>query len=240
MAIVRLSIIVPVYNEKDTVIPVLERLLALPLPELISREIVVIDDASTDGSGDVIAAFLKRQDSNAPLQFHRHIQNRGKGGSIATALEKVTGDYFIIQDADLELSPADMLPMIELVDTGKAHVVYGSRFLLNGHRFNSLSGIANNFLTWFSNFSFGTRLTDMETCYKLIPVSAMAGITLKEMRFGFEPEITAKLARNKSLMFSEVPVTYEARNSQEGKKIGWKDGVRAVWCIVRYGWLKQS
>ena len=240
MAISRLSIIVPVYNERETIVPVLRKLMDLPLPEGTRKEVVVVDDASTDGSGQVLAEFVESGGYGNQMQFHRHFHNKGKGGSIATALKHISGDYFIIQDADLELDPADMLPMMQLVNDGAADVVYGSRFLNCQPDYKSLSGLANGFLTWFSNVSFGTSLTDMETCYKLIPASAMNDIVIREMRFGFEPEITAKLSRGKKHRFAEVPVRYQARTNTEGKKIGWKDGVRAVWCIIQYGILKKS
>lgn len=240
MGIQRLSIIVPVYNERNTVVPVLKRLQSLPFPDGISVELVVVDDASTDGSHEVIAAFMENGGGLHQMQYHRHFHNKGKGGSIATALQHISGDYFIIQDADLELDPADMMPMIGVVSSGKADVVYGSRFMNQPPDLLSLPGMANAFLTWFSNISFGTDLSDMETCYKLIPAAAMKDIVIREMRFGFEPEITAKLSRNKKLRFAEVPVQYKARNNAEGKKIGWKDGVRAVWCIIQYGIFKKQ
>ncbi|HEX5003664.1 MAG TPA: glycosyltransferase family 2 protein [Bacteroidia bacterium] len=235
MPVGKLSIIVPVYNECETVVPVLKLLEALQLPGTTQKEILVVDDASTDNSTAVIKDYFRQ--SNFPFILIQHSENKGKGGSIITGLGALTGDYFIIQDADLELNPEDIITMVSAVNSNRADVVYGSRFLNGSPAPFSLSKLANTFLTWFSNFSFGTRLTDMETCYKLIPVSAMDNILLKEQRFGFEPEITAKLARNKSLRFFEVPIRYSARTSLEGKKIGWKDGFRAVWCIVKYGWL---
>lgn len=241
MIISRLSIIIPVYNEQDTVVPILEKVLAVNLPAGIKMELVVVDDASTDSSANRVEAFLQCVRLSVPVNFIRHEQNKGKGGAIHTAIKHVNGDYIIIQDADLELDPNDFIRLLEPVLNDRAEVVYGSRFLSNTSGTNSrnLSFLANAFLTSLSNLFFGTRLTDMETCYKLMPVREVKKLILKEERFGFEPEVTAKLARNKSIRFAEVPVTYIARTDLQGKKIGWKDGVRALWCIVKYGILRQ-
>ncbi len=241
MIISRLSIIIPVYNEQETVVPILEKVLAVKLPDGILMELVVVDDASTDASASRVDSFLQRVRLSVPVNFIRHEQNKGKGGAIHTAIKHVKGDYMIIQDADLELDPNDFIQLLKPVVNGNAEVVYGSRFLNNssGKQSRNLSFLANAFLTSLSNLFFGTRLTDMETCYKLMPVPEVKKLILKEERFGFEPEVTAKLARNKNIRFAEVPVTYIARTDLQGKKIGWKDGVRALWCIVKYGILRQ-
>jgi glycosyltransferase involved in cell wall biosynthesis len=241
MIISRLSIIIPVYNEQETVVPILEKVLAVKLPDGILMELVVVDDASTDASASRVESFLQRVRLSVPVNFFRHEQNKGKGGAIHTAIKHVKGDYMIIQDADLELDPNDFIQLLKPVVNGNAEVVYGSRFLNNSsaNQSRNLSFLANAFLTSLSNLFFGTRLTDMETCYKLMPVPEVKKLMLKEERFGFEPEVTAKLARNKNIRFTEVPVTYIARTDLQGKKIGWKDGVRALWCIVKYGILRQ-
>lgn len=240
MLINKLSVIIPVYNEEHTVISVLEKVYNVQLTGGITKEIIIINDASVDGSRKRIEDFISGKKDSC-FRFFNHEINKGKGGSIHTALEKITGDYFIIQDADLELNPEDFNVLLQPVLSNNSDVVFGSRFLQvqqASTRF-SISLAANKFLTLFSNLAFGTRLTDMETCYKLIPAKAMKGITLVEERFGFEPEITAKLARNRSLRITEVPVRYNARTNKQGKKIGWKDGVRAVWCIIKYGLLRK-
>ncbi|MBK6641966.1 MAG: glycosyltransferase family 2 protein [Bacteroidetes bacterium] len=241
MIITRLSIIIPVYNEQETVVPILEKVLAVKLPDGIVMELVVVDDASTDSSATRVEEFLKRVTPDVSVSFIRHKQNKGKGGAIHSAIKHINGEYMIIQDADLELDPNDFMQLLEPVLKGSAEVVYGSRFLNNSSagQIRNLSFMANAFLTALSNISFGTRLTDMETCYKLMPVHAVKKLNLKEERFGFEPEVTAKIARDKTIRFAEVPVTYIARTDLQGKKIGWKDGVRALWCIIRYGILRQ-
>jgi glycosyltransferase involved in cell wall biosynthesis len=241
MKVTRLSIVIPVYNEQETVVPVIEKVVAVRLPDGIEKEIIIVNDASTDQSHSRIESFVDGfRSPGTTIKFITHLENKGKGGAIHTAIHSVNGEYMIIQDADLELDPGDYVHLLGPVLNDKADVVYGSRFLNGTEKSGSglLSVAANKFLTSLSNFSFGTRLTDMETCYKLIPVAAIQALDLKEERFGFEPEITAKLSRNKKLRFKEVPVTYVARTELQGKKIGWSDGIRAVWCIVKYGLLK--
>lgn len=243
MKVNRLSIVIPVYNEQDTVVPVIEKVVAVELPDGIEKEIIIVNDASTDGSHSRIENYVSAFGSQSTtIKFITHLENKGKGGAIHTAIHSVSGDYMIIQDADLELDPGDYVHLLGPVLNDKADVVYGSRFLNGSGKSGSglLSLTANKFLTSLSNFSFGTRLTDMETCYKLIPVASIRALELKEERFGFEPEITAKLSRNKKLRFEEVPVTYIARTELQGKKIGWSDGIRAVWCILKYGILKAK
>ena len=232
----KLSIIIPVYNERATIYQVLEKVSAVELPQGIDSEIIVVNDASTDGSGQEIARYVA--DFPGQINSVAHKENAGKGAGIRTGLQHVTGDYVIIQDADLELDPNEYGLLMMPILNGTCDVVYGSRFLkgkVSGG--SSLSGAANKFLTWLSNVVFRTRLTDMETCYKLVPANWMCAMNLVEDRFGFEPEITAKLAKVPGVKFQEVPITYVARNSEEGKKIGWTDGVRAIWCILKYGWF---
>lgn len=231
----KLSVIIPVYNEAQTIAEVISVLHHLPLINGIEKELIVIDDCSKDESRKVIMERMADL-NNASIRFIRHETNKGKGGAIHTGIKEVSGDYVIIQDADLELVPAEINDLIKVVLDKKADVVYGSRFLNKKIKGGSwVSNRANAFLTFLSNLIFGIKITDMETCYKLIPANVFKSLQLVEQRFGFEPEITAKLAKHKDLKWAEVPITYNARNAEQGKKIGWKDGFRAVWCILKYG-----
>jgi len=234
----KLSIIIPVYNEAKTIAEVLHVMNNLSLINGIEKEIIVVDDCSKDGSNSAIKKALAELSSNFII-LCEHPVNKGKGGAIHTGIKEASGDYTIIQDADLELIPAEINNLLQIVLDKKADVVYGSRFLNKKVSGGSwISNRANAFLTWLSNRVFGIRITDMETCYKLVPTPVFKSLKLVEQRFGFEPEITAKLAKHKNLKWAEVPITYNPRNSEQGKKIGWKDGFRAVWCILKYGWGK--
>lgn len=232
----KLSIIIPVFNEESTIFEVLKIVQELTLINEVEKEIVVVNDCSTDGSKSEIERF-QREYSN--LVFVDQLLNEGKGGAIHNGVRYATGDYVIIQDADLELNPEEINRLIEPVIKGNADVVYGSRFLksskIEGQGY--LSKLANSFLTTLSNLVFRIEITDMETCYKLIPTSVFKTLILQEKRFGFEPEVTAKLAKIRGLKWKEVPISYFPRNTVQGKKIGWKDGVRAAHCIIKYGWL---
>lgn len=231
----KLSIIIPVFNESATIAEVLKIVNDLELIEAIHKEIIVVNDCSTDDSMRIIETTLK-EIGNPAIKFINHAQNKGKGGAIHTGIKEATGEYTIIQDADLELEPKEINNLLAVVITGKADVVYGSRFLNKNQKGGSfLSNFANGFLTRLSNWVFRIKITDMETCYKLVPTPAFKSLTLKEERFGFEPEITAKLAKNRKLKWAEVPITYNPRTEEQGKKIGWKDGFRAIWCILKYG-----
>jgi len=234
----KLSILIPVYNEDETIFKVLQIINDLKLADSIQKEVIVINDSSNDNSKSEIERFLSTNSTDFILV--NHSVNKGKGAAIQTGISKATGDYTIIQDADLELNPSEINTLIEQVQLNKADVVYGSRFLNESKKGGTfLSNSANAFLTWLSNFIFRIKITDMETCYKLVPTNEFKRINLKEQRFGFEPEITAKLAKNRDLIWAEVPISYNARTDEEGKKIGWKDGIRAIWCILYYG-LKKS
>ncbi len=231
----KLSILIPVFNEQSTIYAVLEKVCAVKLNHEISREIIVVNDLSTDDSLGEIRRF--ENDFPGEINVIEHEVNQGKGAGIRTSLQAVSGDYVIVQDADMELNPEEYNILIEPIIKNEATVVYGSRFLNSSPKGSRLSRWANGFLTWLSNFVFRTKLTDMETCYKLVPSAVFQAMILKEDRFGFEPEITAKLAKVSSIQFKEVPITYTPRNIESGKKIGWKDGVRAVYCILKYGWF---
>lgn len=224
----KLSVIVPVYNEEQTIATVVQRLLQLPF----RTEIVIVDDCSTDGTRDVLARLAHFCD----LKIAYHPRNRGKGAAIRTGLPNVTGDIVAIQDADLEYDPQDLIDVIRPLAQGQADVCYGSRFLSQGSQVENSSWIhrcGNRLLTILSNCLTGLRLTDMETCYKAFHRSVIQSVKIQQDRFGFEPEITAKLAR-RGLRFAECPISYHARDWQEGKKIGWKDGLEALACILWY------
>jgi glycosyltransferase involved in cell wall biosynthesis len=229
----KLSIIIPVYNEEKTIYQVLEAVHNIRLQENVEKEIIVVNDASKDGSLREIERF---KNSVRDVQIIDKPVNEGKGAAIQTGIRYASGDYTIIQDADLELNPEEIKLVIAPVLKGEADVVYGSRFLDGKVKSQGLtSRWANWFLTKLSNLVFGIKITDMETCYKLVPTEVFKSLILVEKRFGFEPEITAKLAKVKNLRWKEVPITYKPRSNVQGKKIGWRDGIRAVQCILKYG-----
>jgi glycosyltransferase involved in cell wall biosynthesis len=232
----KLSIVIPVYNEQESIYPLLSKVNSLNLIHNIKKQIIVIDDCSSDSSKAEIERFIK---SFSPLDvvFFSHTENQGKGSAIKTALEYVSGEYIIIQDADLELNPEEINLLLVPVIDQVANVVYGSRFLKGGKREKEmfLNRLANKFFTWLSNLVLRTSLTDMQTCYKLVPTEFLKSIDLVEKRFAFDPEITAKLAKNKSVIFQEVPISYKPRSVQEGKKIRWVDGFNQLFSIIKYG-----
>lgn len=235
MQINTLSIVIPVYNEEDTVIPILEKVAALQLIEGIQKELIIVNDASKDATDARIKEFQTNY-PNTKLVYKQHDVNQGKGAAIATGVKEATGDYIVIQDADLEYNPQEINELLEPVIHFGAHVVYGSRF--TGNKLRSVKSFkhywANKFLTYLANIMAGLSFTDMETCYKLIDSKVFKGITIQEKRFGLEPEITMKLAKQKHLKFYEVGISYHARGLEEGKKIGFKDGLRAIYCIFKY------
>jgi len=223
-----LTIVIPVYNELYTIEEIVKRVKASPVDD---KEIILIDDYSTDGTRDFLKEKLENQVSKIIYQY----KNFGKGFALKTGFAQATGDIVLIQDADLEYDPNEYPALIEPIVSGKADVVYGSRFMGGGpHRVVYFwHYVGNRFLTLMSNMFTNINLTDMETCYKVFRREIIQSIDIKENRFGFEPEITAKIARMRVRIY-EMGISYYGRTYEEGKKIGWKDGAKAIWCIVKY------
>ncbi len=230
-----LSIIIPAYNEGNTIHHILNKVKAVTLMGEMQKEVIIVNDCSRDQTE---AAILDYQANNPELAitYYKHEFNQGKGAAIRTGIQKATGDFVIIQDADLEYDPEEYNILLRPVLNGFADVVYGSRFMGgNPHRILFYwHSIGNRWLTNFSNMLSNLNLTDMETCYKLFRREIIQGIRIEENRFGFEPEITAKVARIPNVRIYEVGISYYGRTYEEGKKIGWRDGFRALWCILKY------
>jgi len=224
----KLSVVMPVYNEARTLREIVARVRAVPYP----KELVLVDDCSTDGTPEVLAELARGGD----LVVLRHEHNQGKGAALRTGFGAVSGDVVLVQDADLEYDPNDYPKLLEPILAGKADVVYGSR-LIGGESHRVLyfwHSVGNRLLTFLSNAFTNLNLTDMETCYKVFRREIVQVLTVEENRFGFEPEITAKIAAIRGCRIYEVGVSYAGRTYDEGKKIGWRDGLRAVWCIWKY------
>lgn len=237
--ITKLSVLIPAYNEEATIERILEKVKSVVLPNDIQKELIIVNDCSRDQTVEKVNAFIEANPSMDIKLFSQEI-NKGKGAAINRAIQECSGDYLIVQDADLEYDPDEYVLLLKPLFMDDADVVYGSRFM--GHHPHRIlffwHSIGNKFLTTLSNMMTNLNLTDMETCYKLIRTSIAKNIEIKENRFGIEPEITAKLAKIKGIRIYEVGISYYGRTYDEGKKIGWRDGFRAMWCILKYRFSK--
>jgi len=230
----------PAYNEERSIRTTLQKLAAVNLVGGFTKEVIVVNDCSTDNTADAISAFVA-QNPELTLRVATHAKNKGKGAAIHTGIQMATGTHIIVQDADLEYDPEEFNVLLQPVLTANADVVYGSRFIGgNPHRILFFwHTIGNKMLTFFSNMFSNLNLTDMETCYKLFKAPIIKSIELKENRFGFEPEVTQKIARIKGIRIYEVGISYYGRTYEEGKKIGWRDGFKALYCILKYGLFRM-
>ena len=231
----KLSIVIPAYNEGPTIHRILDRIGVVTLLNNIEKELIIVNDCSRDNTEESIRDYISAH-PHMNIQYYKHEVNMGKGAALHTGISKATGEYTIIQDADLEYDPEEYNDLIKPVLKGNADVVYGSRFLGgSSHRILFFwHSIGNKFLTMLSNMFTNLNLTDMETCYKMFRTPIIQSISLEEKRFGFEPEVTAKIARIPNIKIYEVGISYYGRTYAEGKKINWKDGLRAIYCILKY------
>lgn len=235
----KLSILIPTYNESKTILLILDKIKKVELKN-IEKEIIIIDDFSEDETEKLVEEYQSKN-QNLCIIYLKQKRNKGKGAALHRGIKQATGDFIIIQDADLEYNPNEYKDLLEPILEGVADVVYGTRFMGNKpHRVLFFwHSIGNKFLTFVSNIFTNLNLTDMETCYKIFRTEIIKSVLLKEKRFGFEPEVTAKIARIPNIRIYEVGISYYGRTYQEGKKIGWKDGFRALYCILKYGLFKK-
>lgn len=237
----KLSILIPVFNEEQTIYQLLKLVSEVNLIHGIEKEIILINDFSADNSVKEMQRFIDDH-PELLIKLVEHKNNFGKGGAIRTGMKEATGEYTVIQDADLELVPGELNILLEPILENRADIVYGSRFLNSKKQDKEswLHRFANRVLTGVGNLVNRTKLTDMQTCYKMVPTTVLQQLNLKENRFAFDPEITARLAKFKNLKWEEVPITYHPRTHVEGKKIGFKDGFRALYAIIKYGWFTRK
>lgn len=237
----KLSIVIPAYNEGPTIHHILNRIKAVDLPNGIEKELIIVNDCSRDNTEESILKY-KEENPDLNIQYYKHEVNQGKGAALHTGISKATGEFTVIQDADLEYDPQEYHILLKPILSGDADVVYGSRFMGgNPHRILFFwHSIGNQMLTFLSNMLTNLNLTDMETCYKLFRTDMVQGLKLYEKRFGFEPEVTAKISRIPKVRIYEVGISYYGRTFEEGKKINWKDGFRAIYCIVKYNIFKRK
>ncbi len=241
MKFTKLSIVIPAYNEEATIHLILDKIKEVELIHGIQKELIIVNDCSSDDTKGAIARY-RAANPSVDIQYYEHEKNKGKGAALHTGIKKASGEYLIIQDADLEYDPREYNLLLQPIVEGFADVVYGSRFVgRQPHRILFFwHSIGNKWLTSLSNMFTNLNLTDMETCYKLFPASIIQSLTLKENRFGFEPEVTAKISRFKDIRIYEVGISYYGRTYDEGKKINWKDGFRAIYCILKYNLFDRS
>lgn len=241
MLITKLSIVIPAYNEEKTIHLILDKVKGVRLLNNIQKEVIIVNDCSTDNTENAILAY-QFDHPEIDINYYKHTVNQGKGAALHTGIKSASGDYLIIQDADLEYDPDEYNILLKPVINGFADVVYGSRFMGGKpHRILFFwHSIGNKFLTFLSNMFTNLNLTDMETCYKMFKTSIIQEINLYEKRFGFEPEVTAKIACLPGIRIYEVGISYYGRTYAEGKKIGWKDGFRAIYCILKYGLFSRK
>ena len=239
MQIRTLSIVIPAYNEGHTIQRILDKISAVDLNGGIAKQVIIVNDCSTDQTEEAVNKYMV-ENPCLPIIYLKHEINRGKGAALHTGISRATGEYIVIQDADLEYDPQEYNDLLKPIRNGFADVVYGSRFMGGSpHRVLFFwHTIGNKFLTAFSNMFANLNLTDMETCYKVFDTKMLQSIKLNEKRFGFEPEVTIKIARIPKVRIYEVGISYYGRTYDEGKKIGWKDGFHALYCIIKYGVFK--